>query len=159
MIARTTLTVLFGFLLLSCGGNKEQPSEEAAPSETVRAPSAAPASAEAPAPAAPEIVRADLPGRTIFEHQCAPCHGAGPGDDGMPMLPGTMTLAQKYEGALPAQLELRSDLNAGAIALFVRRGSGAMPSFRKSELSDADIDALAAYFAATSKASGYGELD
>lgn len=102
----------------------------------------------------PMVVKADLPGRQVFERQCAPCHGAGPGDDGSPTLPATAMLAEKYRGELPAALELRTDLSADVIRLFVRQGSGPMPSFRKSELSDADIDAIAAYIAATAQASG-----
>lgn len=101
----------------------------------------------------PEVVRADLPGRMIFERQCAPCHGTGPGDDGAPMLPGTAALAAKYGGDLPGELELRGDLPAPVLLLFVRRGSGAMPMFRPSELTDADIAAVADYLAATSRLS------
>jgi len=84
-------------------------------------------------------------GQPIFQRQCAPCHGQGPGDDGPPTLPGTAALQRKYQGELPAALEKRSDLTAETIRFFVRNGSGAMPSFRKAELSDADIDAIAAY--------------
>jgi mono/diheme cytochrome c family protein len=111
---------------------------------------------QAQAPTAPptprKIVKVDHPGRTAFEHQCAPCHGAGPGDDGSPLLPGTMALATKHRGRLPGELELRTDLDANALRYFVRNGSGAMPMFRKAELSDAEIDAIAGYLAATAKA-------
>jgi mono/diheme cytochrome c family protein len=111
--------------------------------------------AQAPAAEEPQVrVKADHPGRTIFERQCASCHGAGPGDDGAPMLPGTMTLAGKYQGGLPAALELRSDLGAETIRFFVRNGSGAMPMFRKAELSDADVEAVAVYLALTAQANG-----
>ncbi|MBO9518729.1 MAG: cytochrome c [Porphyrobacter sp.] len=105
------------------------------------------------APAAPKVVKADLPGRTVFEHQCAPCHGAGPGDDGAPMLPGTAALTRRYGGEMAGALELRDDLDGDALRLFVRHGIGAMPSFRKAELSDADIDAIAAYLKATAEQS------
>lgn len=98
-----------------------------------------------------EPVRADLPGRVIFERQCAPCHGTGPGDDGAPMQPGTAALARKYGGDLPAALELRSDLPLPVLRQFVRRGAGAMPMFRPSELTDADIAAVAEYLAATAR--------
>ena len=111
------------------------------------------AAAHAAEPAPVKVVKADLPGRVIFERQCAPCHAAGPGDDGMPMLPGTMALAKKYEGALPGPLELREDLSAPVIRIFVRNGSGAMPMFRKSELTDADIELLADYIAKTAELS------
>lgn len=104
-------------------------------------------------PAVAPVTKADLPGRTIFEHQCAPCHGAGPGDDGVPMLPGTMVLARRYQGDPSGALELRDDLDGEILRLFVRNGVGAMPGFRKAELSDADIDAIAEYLAATAQAS------
>lgn len=106
--------------------------------------------------ALPKVVKADLPGRVIFEHQCASCHGAGPGDDGAAMLPGTTNLARRYQGDLPAALELRDDLDGDALRLFVRNGIGAMPSFRKSELSDAEIDEIAAYLQATATLSQGG---
>ena len=89
-------------------------------------------------------------GHQVFEYRCAPCHGRGPGDDGSDMLPGTAALTEKYQGARPGALEDRSDLSAPVITLFVRRGSGAMPFFRASELSDADITAIAAYLAQSS---------
>lgn len=109
--------------------------------------------------AAPERqvrVKADHPGREVFERQCAPCHGAGPGDDGAPMLPGTMTLAAKYQGRLPGALELRTDLNMDALRYFVRNGAGAMPMFRKAELSDAELEAIAGYLKATATANAAG---
>ena len=87
-------------------------------------------------------------GRTIFQRQCAPCHGQGVGDDGAPRLPGTAALDRKYKGAMPPELEKRTDLTADVIRLFVRNGSGAMPMFRKPELSDAAIDDIAAYIKA-----------
>ena len=88
-------------------------------------------------------------GRMIFQHQCAPCHGQGPGDDGPAQLPGTAALQRKYSGELPAALEKRTDLTADIIRSFVRNGSGAMPMFRKPELSDAAIDDIAAYLKAS----------
>lgn len=89
-------------------------------------------------------------GRQVFERQCAPCHGRGVGDDGSALLPGTAALHEKYEGTRPAALEDRGDLSAPVITLFVRRGSGTMPFFRASELSDADIEAIASYLAQSS---------
>lgn len=99
-----------------------------------------------------EIERPDMPGRLVFEQQCAPCHGTGPGDDGSPTLPGTAALDRKYGGDRPGQLELRSDLPAPVLRVILRRGSGAMPMFRKGELTDAQIDQLAEYIAATAAA-------
>ena len=90
-------------------------------------------------------------GKAKFEHSCAPCHAAGPGDDGRPMLPGTEALTLKYRGTIPAVLEQRTDLTAPVIKAFVRSGTFSMPPFRKTELTDAEIDDIAAYIAQTSK--------
>jgi mono/diheme cytochrome c family protein len=100
----------------------------------------------------PLAIKADHPGRTAFEHHCAPCHAAGPGDDGAAMLPGTATLARRYEGRLPGALELRTDINVDTLHYFVRNGAGAMPPFRKAELTDTQIDQIAGYLEATAKA-------
>ena len=93
-------------------------------------------------------------GQAKFEHSCAPCHGAGIGDDGRAMLPGTDALRIKYKGALPALLEQRTDLNADAIRTFLRRGSWSMPPFRPTEITDGDIQDIAAYLRQSSGAAG-----
>ncbi|MGC1270461.1 MAG: cytochrome c [Croceibacterium sp.] len=107
-------------------------------------------------PAAPvvRLVKADLPGRTAFEHQCAPCHGAGHGTDGAPVLPAVAALQRRYNGDPSPLLELRPEIEADYVRLFVRNGVGAMPAFRKSELTDTQVDQIAAYLRATAKASG-----
>jgi mono/diheme cytochrome c family protein len=89
-------------------------------------------------------------GRAKFQHSCEPCHGAGIGDDGRAMLPGTDALRLKYRGALPAVLEQRKDLNKDVIKVFVRQGTWSMPPFRPTELTDAEIADIAAYIADTS---------
>lgn len=101
-------------------------------------------------PAAPAEARV-AQGQTVFNRKCAPCHGTGPGDDGAPMLPATAVLAARYRGQLPAALDQRQDLTAEAIRHIVRHGSGGMPMFRRAELSDGDIDAIAAYIATHSR--------
>ena len=88
-------------------------------------------------------------GKEVFEHYCKPCHGAGRGDDGAPMLPGTHALTLKYRGQKPGLLEERTDLPAELIKAFVRNGVASMPPFRKTEVTDADLDAVAAYLADT----------
>lgn len=94
-------------------------------------------------------------GRTVFQLRCAPCHGADRGaDPGHRMLPGTDALRIKYQGRLPALLEQRTDLTAPVLKTFIRHGTWSMPPFRKTEISDADIDNIAAYLAATSRAAG-----
>ena len=79
------------------------------------------------------------PGYALFQRACAVCHGSGPAK------PGTRALAVKYKGSLPAPLEERTDLKAPYIKQVVRQGLTVMPLFRKTELSDADLDAITAY--------------
>ncbi len=90
-------------------------------------------------------------GKAQFQHTCAPCHGMGPGDDGRPMLPGSQSLQFKYKGSLSAFLERRSDLPYEVLRVYVRRGSWSMPGFRKTEVTDADVRAIAAYLADSAK--------
>ena len=90
-------------------------------------------------------------GEQKFDHMCAPCHGAGVGNEGHQLLPGTEALQIKYQGRLPALLEERTDLTAEALRVFVRRGTMSMPPFRPTEITDAEIDAIAAYLAETSR--------
>jgi mono/diheme cytochrome c family protein len=92
-------------------------------------------------------------GKTKFQRTCAPCHGAGPGNDGRPALPGTAALQLKYKGALPALLEARTDLTFDILKTYLRHGSWSMPPFRKTELTDAEIQDIAAYLATSPLAS------
>jgi len=78
-------------------------------------------------------------GNEAYQYWCATCHGAGPGH------PGTTALAAKYKGALPGLLEERIDLTPTAVRFAVRRGTSIMPFFRKTEVSDADLDAITQY--------------
>jgi (+)-pinoresinol hydroxylase len=82
-------------------------------------------------------------GHKVFQKWCYPCHG--PGTD----KPGTMSLAAR--GQKPAVLEERTDLTAPVIKTFVRHGVLYMPMFRKTEISDADLDAIAAYLTRNNK--------
>ena len=90
-------------------------------------------------------------GKAKFAYTCAPCHAAGPGDDGKPLLPGTQQLQWKYKGEKPALLEQRTDLPPEILKTFVRRGAWSMPAFRKTEVTDAEITAIAAYLAQAAK--------
>lgn len=82
-----------------------------------------------------------MDGKAVFDRWCAPCHGAGPGK------PGTAALQALYKGAKPALLEERTDLVPALTKTFVRNGVSVMPFFRKTEISDAELDALAEYLA------------
>ena len=84
-------------------------------------------------------------GYVQFQNYCSMCHGEGPGQ------PGTMALQAKYKGAQPALLSQRTDLTPQLIKLYVRNGISIMPIFRKTEISDADLDAIAAYLTRNNK--------
>ena len=88
-----------------------------------------PTKAETPAPA----------GDAVYRKWCAPCHDPGINH------PGTHALMAKYQGTKPAVLLERTDLPASIVKYFVRHGISVMPQFRKTEISDAELDALAAY--------------
>lgn len=60
-------------------------------------------------------------------------------------LPGTTALVAEYKGALPGLLEERTDLTPQLIRFFVRNGVSIMPFFRKTEVSDEDLDAMVVY--------------
>lgn len=76
----------------------------------------------------------------IFDKWCSDCHSTAEG-------PGSLALQRKYRGNLPAILQQRSDLRQDYVKLVVRQGISFMPSFRKTEISDADLALLAAYLA------------
>jgi mono/diheme cytochrome c family protein len=83
-------------------------------------------------------------GKQVYEYWCMTCHG--------PELPGTMALQAKYKGSKPALLAERTDLLPPITKTFVRKGVSVMPFFRKTEISDPDLDAIAAYLARNTSA-------
>lgn len=84
---------------------------------------------------------APVSGEAVYNRWCVHCHAPGRG------MPGTESLQVKYGGKLPAVLRERSDLSPQAVAQFVRSGVLSMPPFRKTEISDAELAAVAAYVA------------
>ena len=99
-----------------------------------------------PPPGGPAWVRIPIEGagqpRGYVEYQryCSSCHGAGPEER-----PGTIALRAKYNGQLPALLSERTDLAADYVKYIVRNGISVMPRARKTEISDSQLDAIAAY--------------
>jgi mono/diheme cytochrome c family protein len=87
------------------------------------------------------LVRADPQdkGKQVFDRWCSSCHGPGQ------RTPGTAALGAKYGSAEPAALEERMDLGSDTVQYFVRHGVSIMPPFRKTEISDAELGALADY--------------
>jgi len=77
-----------------------------------------------------------------FDHWCVPCHTPGPGH------PGTQGLQIKYRGTdVNPVLADRTDLTPEVVKTFVRQGILSMAPFRKTEITDAELDALAAFLA------------
>ena len=80
-------------------------------------------------------------GVRVYDKWCAPCH-----DPGIEH-PGTLALGAKYEGVKSGEILEWTDLRPDITTSFVRTGISVMPFFRKTEISDAELEALAAYLA------------
>lgn len=109
----------------------------------------APAAAQAPqtpawhrsrAAAPPAAASLETRGAAVYNNWCVACHDKDPQNG-----PATRSLQFKYQGTRPAALEDRVDLTAATVKVFVRQGVATMPFFRKTEVSDTDLEALAAY--------------
>ena len=81
-------------------------------------------------------------GSQVFNQYCRYCHGeaANPLD-----MIGTQKLQERYQGAVPAKLEDRTNLTPVFIETIVRNGLGLMAFFRKTEINDEELEALIAY--------------
>ena len=82
-------------------------------------------------------------GHRVYQKWCYPCHGPGADKPG--------TVAMEALGMKPSVLEERTDMTAAAIKFPVRHGIYFMPSFRKTEVTDADLDAIVAYLTHNNK--------
>jgi (+)-pinoresinol hydroxylase len=80
-------------------------------------------------------------GEAVYRRYCWACHGEGPDH------PGTDALRAKYRGSLPALLHERTDLVPEFVVYTVRHGVNVMPAARKTEISDTELNAIAAYLA------------
>jgi mono/diheme cytochrome c family protein len=79
---------------------------------------------------------ADLTGEEVFNRHCVHCHGAGA------EMTGTQQLA-RTRGKDKALLTERDDLPVAYVQMIVRQGLKAMPAFVPSDLTDAQLQALA----------------
>lgn len=94
-------------------------------------------------------------GYRVYSKWCSGCHaahftGPGGGDHSggvspMDLYAGTYALQERYQGSEPAVLTQRTDLSAALITYYVRHGLDTMPGFRKTEISDTELDELIAY--------------
>ncbi len=78
-------------------------------------------------------------GRAVYAKWCAPCHDPGV------IHPGTNALTVKYKGVKSGVLLEWTDLKPQTVRHLVRHGISVMPQFRKTEISDAELDALASF--------------
>ena len=124
--------LVVGLLLLSACSDEAQPP---------------PAIAQAPTAPTPAVVAEPEPssvagpdGKQIYEQICLPCHAAGGGHA------GTMRLGERL-GIDKSVLLERDDLQPDYVKTIVRYGLQMMPPFRPSELTEAELDALAQYVA------------
>jgi len=88
----------------------------------------------------PAAVRADTSGQEVFNRQCAQCHAPGIEH------PGTRQLTLT-RGEDKGVLTERDDLVEEYVRYVVRNGMQAMPGFYPSDLTEAQLDALAAFLA------------
>lgn len=92
--------------------------------------------------AASAVVAGEPPavdGRAVYQKWCAPCHDPGVTH------PGTHALTTKYQGVKSGVIGEWTDLPPSMVKFMVRHGISVMPQFRKTEISDAELDVLAAY--------------
>ena len=90
-------------------------------------------------------------GALVYQTTCAHCHDRLPEGAAIDMLPGSESLSLKYRGTLSPYITERPDLaNHDVLRAFLRNGTGSMPPFRKTEVTDEDIAAIAAYFTQSS---------
>ncbi|WP_146168909.1 c-type cytochrome [Sphingomonas aurantiaca] len=84
-------------------------------------------------------------GQQTYQKWCSDCHTPPTG-------PGSIALQRKYNGNPSAILLQRTDLTAEYVKLAVRNGVSFMPSFRKTEITDAELAQLAGYLTAPHQA-------
>jgi mono/diheme cytochrome c family protein len=93
---------------------------------------------------APSLSLADtgvehVQGKAVYTKWCAPCHAPGI------IHPGTHALETKYQGVKSGVILEWKDLPASYVEYMVRHGMSVMPQFRKTEITDSELKALAAY--------------
>ena len=93
--------------------------------------------------AEPVLTAEQSKGRTLFNESCSFCHG----ERGH-----ATTLLAKRLGPDSAVLEKRTDLSMELIRHVVRHGINSMPWYRRAELPDRDLDAIATYLTRTRSA-------
>jgi (+)-pinoresinol hydroxylase len=89
---------------------------------------------------------ADAPGEVVYDNWCAPCHAPGISH------PGTHALQAKYAGQKSGVLLEWKDLTPEYVKAMVRTGISVMPHFRKTEITEAELNSLATWLASQGQA-------
>ena len=133
--------MLFGLLLLltACSGKQEEGGKTTQQKTAAAAPRQAPAAQETTAAQAPA-----RSGKELFNYWCLPCHDSGPGHA------GTQELGRQW-GEDKAVLLQRHDITAEHVKNVVRTGFQMMPPFRYSEITEQQLDRIAAYVSSGGK--------
>lgn len=87
-------------------------------------------------PTAPALADQIAEGKAVFDEKCLPCHNSAG--------TGTIMLGKRL-GQENALLSERSNLNTAYIKTVLRYGIGSMPWYRRTEITDTEADAIAAY--------------
>ena len=90
----------------------------------------------ASAAAADQLTAAQAQGKQVYDHWCIHCHAPG--------VWGSNRLARRMDKD-QAVLENRTDLTVAGVRAVIRMGIGSMPALRRTEISDAEAQAIAAY--------------
>jgi (+)-pinoresinol hydroxylase len=90
----------------------------------------------------------DAAGRAVYERWCSHCHNPGVRH------PGTNALTVKYQGQKSGDIRQWTDLTPELVRFWVRNGVSVMAPFRKTEITDAELDALARYLTRAGGAAG-----
>ncbi len=89
-------------------------------------------------------------GKDVYDSYCSQCHDENTVPDGRE-LAGPRALRYKYQGRMSPYIDRRADLaDFKILEGYIRNGVFSMPPFRKTEVSDDDIAAIAAYIAENS---------
>jgi mono/diheme cytochrome c family protein len=88
------------------------------------------------AAATDQLTTAQAHGKEVYDHWCIHCHAPG--------VWGTNRLARRMDRD-HSVLENRTDLTVAGVRAVIRMGIGSMPALRRTEISDADAAAIAAY--------------
>jgi (+)-pinoresinol hydroxylase len=85
---------------------------------------------------APPLTTRQSEGKKLYDATCRYCHSE--------KVWGTLAI-ERRRGTADALLEQRTDLVPAFVKSVVRNGVGSMPAYRRTELADAEVDAIVAY--------------